>query len=232
MSGKVVSHTGRAFGTSFSVCSSRAGDRDAGADWCDSIAISEQAVALTVGEVSGHGEAVAGTISAMRASVLRAIADLQDPADVLAIANDVASMWGDGILVTAIVAVLDHRMHMLRFANAGHPPPLLLTGDRHAFLERPRPDPPLGLFAHYHAANYVVALPLDALLVLHTDGLTEHDRDPDRRDEELVEVARLSYGRPAPNVARAIARHVFEKGRGDAAAAIALRTMPRATRDR
>ena len=46
-----------------------AGGAQASGDWCEVIAISEQAVALTVGDVSGHGEAVAGTMAAMRASV-------------------------------------------------------------------------------------------------------------------------------------------------------------------
>jgi serine phosphatase RsbU (regulator of sigma subunit) len=216
-----------AFNTSVSVYSSPADGVPAGGDWCEVVPISEHAVALVVGDVSGHGAPVAGLMVAMRDSVLRACHTTRVPSDVLAIVNGVAVTPGGGTLVTAIVAILDHRRHTLTFANAGHPPPLLLTGGSHAFLQQSTADLPLGVFANHSAANYVIALPPNALLLLYTDGITEHDRDPILGEAELVDAARLMYGRPEPNVARAVAQLVFAGGRGgDDAAIIALRTAP------
>ena len=89
-------------------------------------------------------------------------------------------------------------------------------------------DLPLGVFAQHNAAEYVIALPLDALLVLYTDGITEHDRNPVRGETELVEAARYAFERPQLLAARTIARSVLRKQRGDDdAAALAVRTMPR-----
>lgn len=183
--------------------------------------------AFTIGDVSGHGEAVADTMATMRACVLPAIHDIQVPSDVLFVANRVAANHGDGVIVTAVVAFLNHRRRTLTFANAGHPPPLMMTRGQHAFLAQQPADLPLGVFAHHHAANYVFAVPEDALVVFYTDGVTEHDRDPVRGEAELAEAARIAYGRPDADAAHTIARHIFRNGCGrDDAAAMVVRSGP------
>jgi serine phosphatase RsbU (regulator of sigma subunit) len=211
-----------------STCSLPAGGVSVGGDWCAEIALSEHAIALTVGDVSGHGEAVAGAMATMRDCVLQTLREVRVPSSVLTVANKVAANLAEGTLVTAVVAILDHRRQTLTFANAGHPPPLLLTREGHTFLERRPADLPLGVFAQHSAAEYVIALPLDALLVLYTDGITEHDRNPVRGETELVEAARYAFERPQLLAARTVARNVLRKQRGDDdAAALAVRTMPR-----
>ena len=93
---------------------------------------------------------------------------------------------GIGILATALVAHVEEppatapdRFRVLRWSNAGHPPPLLIAPDgRASLLERPvdlllgvDPDTP----RHHHA----IALRPGATVVLYTDGLVE------RRDASL-----------------------------------------------
>jgi serine phosphatase RsbU (regulator of sigma subunit) len=199
----------------------------AGGDWCAAFPISDYVTAVTIGDVSGHGEAVAETMSVLRRSVLRAMQETRVPSDVLAIANDAAYRHAGGVIVTAIVAFFDRRHGTLAFANAGHPPPLLTTARGGAFLQQLPADLPLGVYPAYSAADYVVAVPADALLVFYTDGITEHRRDPICGEAELVVAARVVHARPEINAARAIARRVFLTSRGDDdAAAIALRTLP------
>ncbi len=196
----------------------------AGGDWCEAVPLSEHAVGLTVGDVSGHGTAVAGTMEAMRASVLLALRATRVPSEILSAANKVAAAWDGGTIVTAVVAILDYSRNTFAFANAGHPPPLLLTRDRHAFLEHPPADLPLGIIPRHCAADYVLTLPPDPLLILYTDGITEHARDPLRGEAELVAAARRVYDRRVQNPARTIARLVLKRTRGnDDAAAMALR---------
>jgi serine phosphatase RsbU (regulator of sigma subunit) len=198
-----------------------------GGDWAEVVSISEHLVAFTVGDVFGHGDHVAATMEIVRSSVLRALCSTQVPSEVLSVANHVASSCGGEVLVSAIVATLDYRENRLTFANAGHPPPLLLSEGHHGFLERPSAGLPLGAFPAYASANGEVKLPPHALLVLYTDGITEHNRDTARGEEELIEAARFVFARREPNVARAICRRVLEKGRGyDDVAALAVRTAP------
>jgi serine phosphatase RsbU (regulator of sigma subunit) len=101
----------------------------------------------------------------------------------------------------------------------------------HAFLKHADADLPLGVYVRHQAANYIVALPSDGLLVLYTDGLTEHDRDPIRGEDELVEAARWAYDRPLLDPARAVAAYVLHRARGtDDAATLVLRLTDGALR--
>jgi serine phosphatase RsbU (regulator of sigma subunit) len=213
------------FGASTSIWKSAAGGARAGGDWCEVVTISDELLALTIGDVSGHGAGVAETMAAMRTSVLHAIRDIRVPSEVLAAINAAAYRHGGGVIVTAIVAFLNQRLNTLTFANAGHPPPLLLRSGRHAFLAYPPADLPLGIARRHHAADYVIALPDDALLALYTDGVTEHDRDPVCGERDLLEAVRWAYDRSESDLADAIARRTFRSMRGtDDAAVLVLRT--------
>ena len=216
--------TDAAFDERISIWSLPAADAQAGGDWCAVVKISDELVALTVGDVSGHGKAVAAIMAAVQVRVVRAIQHMRDPAAVLSVANEFAFNFGEGIMVTAIVAFLNRRLHTLTFANAGHPPPLLLSSECHAFLEHSPADLPLGIYSHYNAANYVISLPLDGLIVLYTDGITEHNREPVRGEKELSAAARLVYDRPESDDAQGIAREISRTGSGrDDAAVMVVR---------
>jgi len=221
----LIPQTGVAIDMNVTAWNSPADGAPAGGDWCDVVRISEDEIAFTVGDVSGHGEAVTAEMEAMRSSVLRAIHQVRVPSTVLAIANSDVVNDNPNKIVTAIVAVFNQRLNTLAFANAGHPPPLLLAGDRHAFLEHPPADLPLGIFPQHRAANYVIALPRDVLIVFYTDGITEHDYDPIHGEVELARAARWAYDRAQSDAARTIAQEIFKNGRGhDDAAVMALRT--------
>jgi serine phosphatase RsbU (regulator of sigma subunit) len=210
--------------------SSSADGAEEGGDWCDVVAISEDTIALTVGDVAGHGEAVAATMASMRASVLRGVHNFRAPSEILSVVNGVACSHGDGVIVTAIVAFLNYRLRTLAFANAGHPPPLLLSGKGEAYLAHRPADVPLGVFPNHRSADFVIALPLDAMLVLYTDGITEHARDPVQGEVELRKAARDVFERPEADAAQAIALQVLRERRGsDDAAVLALRTANQAS---
>jgi serine phosphatase RsbU (regulator of sigma subunit) len=164
----------------------------------------------------------------MRAAVLSNIDENAQPSEVLSVANTVAYSRRSGLIVTAIVAILNRRRRTLTFANAGHPAPLIMTPSLHGFLAQDVGDLPLGIFPKHRAADYVVALPTDALIVLYTDGVTEHERDILRGERALVEACRAAYDGHVPDLATAIAEHVFQECRGhDDAAVTALRELPK-----
>ena len=219
----LVSPAGIALDLNVTVWNSPTGGAAAGGDWCDAVRISDDEILFTVGDVSGHGEAVAAAMEAMRSSILRSIQHLRVPSAVLAAANRTAAEH-DYTIVTAIVAVFNQRLHTLVFANAGHPPPLLISENRHAYVDHPPADLPLGVFRSHSAADYVIALPRDVLMVFYTDGVTEHERVPIRGESELAQAAQHAYGHPESDAAANIAGDVFRSGRGhDDAAVMALR---------
>jgi serine phosphatase RsbU (regulator of sigma subunit) len=211
---------------------SPAGQAAAGGDWCDVVAVDEGILALTVGDVSGHGESAAATMDLLRAIIVEAVqAGPRAPSTILATANSQAYNGGEGIIATAIVGFLDQRRRTFTFASAGHPPPLVFSGSRHAFLSHSPGDLPLGIFPLHHAAVYALALPPDVLLTLYTDGVTEHKRNLLTGERELARACRHAYERPDLDAAHCIAEHVFRTGRGsDDAAVLAVRTWPSAAR--
>jgi serine phosphatase RsbU (regulator of sigma subunit) len=217
-------------GTELESCFSRwqsaAGRTLAGGDWCDIIPLASGVAVLTIGDAAGHGPAASAAMAAVRSAVFEAVADERFPSRVLARANEAAYALAGGVIATAIVAVLNERDRTLTFANAGHPPPLIVTPFGHTFMAIGVADIPLGIFPSYRASEYVVALPADSLVVLYTDGVTEHRRDPLDGERELVDAARAVFARPRVNAARSIARRVFGDSRGfDDAAALCFRTI-------
>ena len=220
----MIADIGSGFEPSVSTWNSRADGSKAGGDWCDVIAISAETIALTIGDVSGHGTAAATAMNDMRSAVLRAIRDLHVPSEILALANETAFHEEGGKIVTAIVAFINYRRGTLTFANAGHPPPLLLTASHHAFLTHAPADLPLGVIPKYLAADYVIALPTNAMLLFYTDGITEHERDPVRGEVELAEAARRAFNRTDADEAGTIALDVLRnRAARDDVATIVLR---------
>jgi serine phosphatase RsbU (regulator of sigma subunit) len=217
---------GAAFETTISGWNSPAGRARAGGDWCDVFSVSRDVTALTIGDVSGHGEPVAAIAEFMRSSIVKAIDETQHPAQILSTVNRLAYGRHGGVIVTAIVVILDRRRQTLCFANAGHPPPIMVFPSDHTFLSRSPGDLPLGIFPNHQAADYVIALPDDALVVLYTDGVTEHDRDSLNGEDELARACRLVYDSSEREAASTIAEHVFQTERGsDDAAILAARIV-------
>jgi serine phosphatase RsbU (regulator of sigma subunit) len=183
--------------------------------------------ALIIGDVSGHGEPASALMAAMRRTIRLAVRTTRNAAQTIAFVNAELYRLDGERLVTAIVAILDRPRRTLTFANAGHPPPLLQIADGHLFLSRSPGDLPLGIFADHQVAEYVIAVPRNALLALYTDGVTEHSRDTIAGDVELAQAARDVYDRRLPQAARGIAERVFRNGRGeDDAAVLAVRFAP------
>lgn len=227
VSGRTVRAVPDSLAWNVSLWNSPAGNGRYGGDWSDVLVISEDSIALTIGDVSGHGESAAQTMEIMRAAVLSSLLENPLPSEVLSVANTVAYSRNGGIIATAIVAILNRRLRTFTFANAGHPPPLMMTSRLHGFLADGVGDLPLGIFPRHRAADCVVALPADAMIVLYTDGITEHERNLARGERELVEACRAAYDGSATDLASAIAEHVFQKCRGhDDAAVTALRELP------
>jgi serine phosphatase RsbU (regulator of sigma subunit) len=213
--------------TEISQWKSAAGTCQSRGDWCDVVDISDDAFALTVGDVSGHGAAVSTTMRRIRSWTLKGIRQRRAPADILRSVNAfVHERFGD-TLATAIVAILNRRQRTLTYANAGHPPPLLLTHNTHVVLKHPLSDLPLGVVANHRSGDHVVLLESGALLVAYTSGVTDHARELMRGEAELLDAGRAAHEKCVPDTACFIAERVLRGAGGlDDAAILAVRILP------
>lgn len=166
--------------------------QEVGGDYYGYLAAGEGRIGLVIADVAGKGIPAALLMSGFRASLLSQMLDRLDPGSALARVNDFLLQGIDpGRFVTAFLAVLDPAAGRLRYAGAGHNPPLLLRAG--GGIERlEQGGLMLGVL---EGLSYPTAetrfLPGD-LLVLYTDGVTEAQNDAGELwgEERLVEAIR------------------------------------------
>lgn len=146
-------------------------------DWYDTVLLPSRQVLLVVGDIAGHGiDAVTGMV-ALR-NCLRGLAITgAGPASLLGWLNQVACHLTDGIIGTAVCGLYDPADRTLRWALAGHLPPVLVREGRATELPSGQglllgADPD----ADYEEVTTSLQ-PGDALL-LFTDGLIERRNEP------------------------------------------------------
>lgn len=166
---------------------------DVGGDWYDVFPLPDGLIGLSVGDVVGHGLEAATEMSLLRGAV-RALAAGAGPAELLERLDLFMHSSHAAAMTTLVVAQLDPRTSTVRYACAGHPPPLVITRGGTTRVLWDGRSMPLGsaLVAHRKEASFT--LRDGDTLVLYTDGLIE------RRGEALdtgigrLEAAATSIG--------------------------------------
>jgi serine phosphatase RsbU (regulator of sigma subunit) len=163
-------------------------------DWYDTVQLPTKEVLLAVGDIAGHGiEAVTGMVAARNS--LRGLAVTgAGPAALLGWLNSSACHLTDGVIGTAVCGLYDPASRTLRWARAGHLPPVLVRGGK--AQELPLLDGLL-LGADPGAQYLEATTQLEAgdVLLLYTDGLLE------RRDEPIDEAMAALVGLASKDIA-------------------------------
>ena len=150
-----------------------------GGDWYDVIELGDGRTALVVGDVMGRGVRAAAVMGQLRAAV-RAYARLDlPPADLLESLDGLVREIGEDQIVTCIYAVFDPSDRVLRWANAGHLPPIVAVPGGECRVIGGEENPPLGV-GPFNLTEHTADLASNARVVLYTDGLVE------RRGEDLA----------------------------------------------
>ena len=147
--------------------------REVGGDFYDVFEVGERGVAFVIGDVSGKG--VPAALFMMRAqSLLRQyLLETDDLGTAFTLANRQLCERNDAMLfVTAFACVVDTATGEVRFANAGHNPPVLKQNGKLSYLKC-RPGLVLGAMdvVKYREGSFMCS-PGDGLL-LYTDGVSE-----------------------------------------------------------
>ncbi|MCX5409592.1 SpoIIE family protein phosphatase [Streptomyces sp. NBC_00335] len=151
-----------------------------GGDWYDTVVLPSGLIMLSVGDVAGHGiEAATGMVVLRNA--LRGLAVTgAGPAQLLSWLNTVTHHLAKHVTATAVCGLFDPSTRVMRWARAGHLPPVLVRGgEAEAFplIEGLL----LGALPEVTYVEREVQLEPDDTLLMYTDGLVE------RRDSSVQE---------------------------------------------
>jgi PAS domain S-box-containing protein len=161
-----------------------------GGDWYDIIPLSAGRVGIVIGDVEGRGARAAAVMGQLRAALRAFAQDDKPPAEILRRlddwcrtlvppqAADHRSDAPDPPTVSCTYLVYDAWSRILSFANAGHMPPLLVSGHDVSQLEIKHKGVLLGvrgrgmpaLPTYREESRY---LPPGSTLVFYTDGLVD-----------------------------------------------------------
>jgi PAS domain-containing protein len=143
-----------------------------GGDWYDVVALPCGRTLLAVGDVAGHGITAAATMARLRHALTALAVTTTEPAQLLGYLNRIVCDDPAEPTATVVVARYDPHTGVLAWAQAGHPPPILVSGG----VARPLPRPGGVLVGARREAVYgsaEMALPAGSRLLLYTDGLIE-----------------------------------------------------------
>ena len=141
-------------------------------DWYDALLLPDKDLLLVVGDITGHGiDAVTGMIAARNA--LRGLAaTAAGPAELLRYLNYAACYLTEGIAGTVVCGRYDPDTRVLRWARAGHLPPILVRDGVATMLPLPG-GVLLGLDPDAEYEEAELTMRGGDSLLLFTDGLIE-----------------------------------------------------------
>jgi serine phosphatase RsbU (regulator of sigma subunit)/anti-sigma regulatory factor (Ser/Thr protein kinase) len=182
---------------------------DVGGDWYDVFSITDRLLGVSVGDVTGHGMRAATIMGQARQALRTASYVDSDPGVVLSFVNRLFCRWESNALITAFVATLDLVNGTLRYALAGHPPPMSIrTGGEVESL--PGSGFVLGLEPRATFKTHSVRLDEGSAIVLFTDGLVEVNRNFLEGMRQLSDAIEHEYREASHNIAQAIVKRVVD----------------------
>lgn len=197
-----------------------------GGDWYDAFPLEDGRIAITVGDVLGHGLQAAAWMSRLRNGFRAALFADSSPARALEVVDRMLQVEAREEFTTAVVAIVDPVRNTLTCASAGHPGPLVWDGS--GSVSDPFEDRGLPLGCRHLGRIKTTAQTLDvrpgSFAAFFTDGLLEWDRDIASAWEALHAALRRQDVREAPHPARQIRSAVISgSGHQDDVAVLTVR---------
>ena len=154
-------------------------DSRVGGDWYITAEMPGGHVLIAIGDVGGHGLAAAAGMARLRGALAGLAITGSPPQRLLGWLNDLVHHVDPEHTASVMAGYFDPRSRTLTWAQAGHPPPLLVRGAD----ARPLTTPAGILLGAGHGGYQEASLFLEPgdLLLLYSDGLIE------RRDRSLEE---------------------------------------------
>ncbi|HLM05712.1 MAG TPA: SpoIIE family protein phosphatase [Blastococcus sp.] len=198
-----------------------------GGDWYDAFFDRGGHPVIAIGDVVGHDTRAAAAMGQVR-GLLRGISYSSGgtPAEVLSRVDRAVLGLALDTMATATVARLESgEGTLLRWSNAGHPPPVRISaaGEVETLDGKPA-DLLLGVWPDCVREDHVTPLAPGDTVLLYTDGLVERrNRDIDEGTDELVGALREFAGLPLGEMCDRVLERLFLPDAEDDVAVLAVR---------
>lgn len=182
-------------------------------DFYDFISLPHDRWAIVIADVTDKGLGAA-VFMALCSTLIRTYAARYPtlPAIAMSTVNErILSDTRGSLFVTAFYGILEPDIGRLRYVNAGHNPPIMLSSLKSKRMDRlSRTGMPLGISQDASWQQKVVKFAPGDTLVLYTDGITEAQNHMGTMfgDQRLLDVIRTHLGRPAQDIQEAVLRSV------------------------
>ena len=199
---------------------------EVGGDWYDMIELPGGQVGIVIGDVVGHGLAAATLMGQLR-TALRAYALAgHGPGETLRLVDHFAVSLEEEAMASAALAVVDRERGVVKFASAGHLPPILLTADGQARAVEVPLAPPIGAFGFKTCPEHDLPLGPGETMLLYTDGLIERRGVSIWTSIDTLVAAVEGLQNPEDACLTVMDRLVPQRGPNDDVAVIAVQSVP------
>ena len=198
---------------------------EVGGDWYDAFELPDGRIALTVGDVVGHGLAAAAAMGQVRTALAALVDHAAGPGQLLERLDGFLARSGTTDFATVCYVIIEPATGALEYASAGHPPVLVVSpaGDT-VWLDQAQSGPLRGGEPRARPQAATVLEP-GSLLVLYSDGLVERRKERFGDSlERLAAAGRAVVGLPVEEVCSTlVAKLGVESSRDDDVAVMAIR---------
>ena len=148
--------------------------RQVSGDFYDILELPGNQLGIVIADVADKGMPAALIMTLVRTLIRAAVREQESPAIVLNRVNDLLIPDAKhGMFVTVTYFLIDLTSGMVRYANAGHNPPLLLKISSGSFERLTRTGIALGIFENAEIGERTLILEKGEKIIFYTDGITE-----------------------------------------------------------
>ena len=183
-----------------------------GGDYFDFLSLEGDRLGLCVADVSGKGITAALLMSNVQATIRSQSRLAQDAGACVSRSNDMLHASTDSDkFVTMFYGVLDTQTHRLEYCNAGHNPPIMLSGENGPVLLETG-GPVLGVVPGFPYQRGEAEFRPGQTLLIYSDGFSEamNQRLEEFTDERLRASADANAGLPPGRMLEVLLREVNE----------------------
>ena len=182
-------------------------DLQVGGDWYDAFELPDGTIGISIGDVTGHGLAAAVVMGEIRQAIRSAAIEATEPRGVLDHADRALRLAHPDTIATAGFGIYFPATRTLRYAQAGHPLPMICSPDG-SIAPLHAEGLPLGMRDLGHGTQTDIVLDHGTLVALYTDGLVEFDRNAEEGERSLRAALRAERADPSANPALSIYRRI------------------------